>query len=55
VPGGARLAVFTVESQEKHDAFARLCAGEDLPAGRVRAGRVVWLVEPEAAGASPGR
>jgi 6-phosphogluconolactonase len=49
----ARLAVFTVVSEEKHDAFLRLCAGEDLPAGRVRAGRVVWLVDPEASGGSP--
>lgn len=46
----ARLALFTVVSEEKHDAFVRVCSGEDLPAGQVRAGRVVWLVDPEAAG-----
>jgi 6-phosphogluconolactonase len=48
--GRARLVLFTVASEEKREAFARLCAGEDLPASRVRAGRVVWLVDPPAAG-----
>jgi 6-phosphogluconolactonase len=50
----AHLALFTVASHEKHDAFARLCAGEDLPAARVRAERVVWLVDPAAAGTDTG-
>jgi len=28
-------------------------AGEDLPAGRVAAGEVVWLVDADAAGDTP--
>jgi 6-phosphogluconolactonase len=47
----ARLAVFTVSGAEKAAAFARVRAGEDLPGGRVAAGRVLWLVDPAAAGA----
>jgi 6-phosphogluconolactonase len=47
----ARLAVFTVSGAEKAAAFGRVRAGEDLPGGRVAAGRVLWLVDPEAAGA----
>jgi 6-phosphogluconolactonase len=46
----ARLVVFTVADKEKHDAFARIRAGEDLPAARVTAERVLWLVDPAAAG-----
>ncbi|MGI9118590.1 MAG: 6-phosphogluconolactonase [Acidimicrobiales bacterium] len=46
----ARLAVFTVSGAGKADAWASLCRGDDLPAARVRAGRVVWLVDPAAAG-----
>jgi 6-phosphogluconolactonase len=46
----ARLVVFTVADEEKHDAFARIRAGEDLPAARVTAERVLWLVDPAAAG-----
>jgi len=45
-----RLVVVTVEGRGKAEAFARLRAGEDLPANRVRAGRVVWLVDEAAAG-----
>jgi 6-phosphogluconolactonase len=47
------LVVFTVAGKEKRDAFARVRAGEDLPATHVRAaagGRVVWLVDPDVAG-----
>jgi 6-phosphogluconolactonase len=44
------LVVFTVAGESKADAFARVRAGEDLPAGRVTAARVVWLVDPPAAG-----
>lgn len=40
--------VFTVSGGSKRDAFARLVAGDDLPAGRVRAHEVVWLVDAEA-------
>jgi 6-phosphogluconolactonase len=45
----ARLAVFTVVGEEKRDALRRIIDGEDLPAARVRADRVVWLVDPTAA------
>ena len=48
----ARLALFTVAGEEKRDAFARVCGGADLPAARVRAGRVLWLVDPAACGAT---
>jgi 6-phosphogluconolactonase len=46
----ARLVVFTVAGEDKADAFARVCAGDALPAARVRAERVIWLVDPAAAG-----
>jgi 6-phosphogluconolactonase len=39
------LVVFTVAGEEKRDAFKRVRAGEDLPAARVAATRVVWLVD----------
>ena len=48
----ARLAVFTVAGEAKHDAFAALLTGEDLPAARVHAHRVLWLVDKAAAGQS---
>ncbi len=47
----ARLVVVTVSGAEKAPAWARLCRGEDVPAARIRAERVVWLVDPAAAGA----
>lgn len=43
----AQLAVVTVAGEEKRDAWARLQAGDDLPASRIRASRVIWLVSPE--------
>lgn len=46
----ARLVVFTVAGADKRDAFTRVRAGDDLPAGRVTADRVLWLVDPAAAG-----
>lgn len=46
----SRLVVFTVAGAAKRDAFTRIRAGEDLPAARVEADRVVWLVDPEAMG-----
>ncbi len=46
----ARLAVFTVAGASKASALAALERGEDLPAGRVRAGRTVWLVDGPAHG-----
>ena len=44
------LAVFTVAGADKRDAFARVRAGDDLPAAHVEATRVIWLVDPAAAG-----
>ncbi|MGD0393795.1 MAG: 6-phosphogluconolactonase [Acidimicrobiales bacterium] len=46
----ARLVVFTVSGPSKRGAFARLVAGADLPAARVTAGQVLWLVDADAAG-----
>jgi 6-phosphogluconolactonase/glucosamine-6-phosphate isomerase/deaminase len=47
----ARLAVVTVEGAEKREAFAAVRRGDpDKPATRIRADRVVWLVDPAAAG-----
>lgn len=43
----AQLAVVTVAGEEKRDAWRRLCAGDDLPAQRIAASRVLWLVAPE--------
>jgi 6-phosphogluconolactonase len=45
-----RTVVFTVAGAEKRDALDRIRAGEDLPAARVVADRVLWLVDPAAAG-----
>jgi 6-phosphogluconolactonase len=41
----ARHVVFTVEGEAKRDAWSRVRAGDDVPAARVAAGRVTWLVE----------
>jgi 6-phosphogluconolactonase len=46
----ARLVVFTVVGADKNELLARLLAGEHLPAGRVTAPEVRWLVDDEAAG-----
>jgi len=46
----SRLAVFTVAGEEKREILARVKADEDLPAARVRAERVVWLVDEAANG-----
>jgi len=46
----ARLVVFTVSGASKRAALRAVMAGEDLPAARVVAERVVWLVDEEAAG-----
>jgi len=45
----SRLAVFTVAGDEKRDALRRIKAGDDVPAARVSAARVIWLVDPAAA------
>lgn len=43
-----RTVVFTVAGEDKRDALARVAAGDDLPATRVRAPHVVWLVDEAA-------
>jgi 6-phosphogluconolactonase len=44
-----RLVVFTVSGSEKRDAMQAVYDGADLPAARVRAEHVVWLVDTAAA------
>jgi 6-phosphogluconolactonase len=46
----ARLVVFTVDGASKRAPLARIAGGADLPAARVTADEVVWLVDAEAAG-----
>jgi 6-phosphogluconolactonase len=46
----ARLVVFTVSGASKRETLARMVAGEELPAARVRADEVVWLVDAAATG-----
>jgi 6-phosphogluconolactonase len=43
-----RLVVFTVSGAGKRQALRRICEGEDLPAARVRARRVLWLCDAAA-------
>jgi 6-phosphogluconolactonase len=45
----ARLVIFTVAGESKRPALEAVMAGDDLPAARVRAGRVLWLVDRAAA------
>jgi 6-phosphogluconolactonase len=52
VINAARLAVFTVRGDEKRDAIAALRRGDDIPAARVDAARIVWLVDSAASGSS---
>jgi 6-phosphogluconolactonase len=46
----ADVAVVTVEGADKAEPWRRLQAGDDIPAARITAGEVVWLVDPAAAG-----
>ncbi len=46
----ARRVVVTVSGPSKADALARLAAGENLPASRIEADEVLWLVDAGAAG-----
>jgi 6-phosphogluconolactonase len=46
----ARLVVFTVSGESKRHALQRIMAGDDLPATRVRAAEIRWLVDPAAVG-----
>jgi 6-phosphogluconolactonase len=45
----ARLVLFTVAGAAKKPAMQAIVDGADLPAARVRAEKVIWLVDPEAA------
>lgn len=49
----ARLAVVTVAGEEKAEALAAVARGDDLPAARLRAERLVWLVDRAAASQLP--
>jgi len=42
--------VVTVEGAGKHEALARIIAGEDLPAARITGPDVLWLVDADALG-----
>jgi 6-phosphogluconolactonase len=47
----ARLVLVTVSGEEKREALARVRADDsDCPGSHIRADRVVWLVDPAAAG-----
>ncbi len=46
----AAAAMFLVTGEEKRPALRRLVAGDDIPATRVRANRVLALADPAAAG-----
>jgi 6-phosphogluconolactonase len=45
----ARLALVTVAGEAKAEALAAVARGEDLPAARIAAESVLWLVDPAAA------
>ena len=45
----ARLAVVTVAGSEKAEALAAVASRDDLPASRIAAARVLWLVDRDAA------
>jgi 6-phosphogluconolactonase len=49
----ARLAVFTVAGDTKRQAMDELLAGRDIPAARVRARAIRWLVDEAAMGTDP--
>jgi 6-phosphogluconolactonase/glucosamine-6-phosphate isomerase/deaminase len=47
----ARLVLVTVAGEDKREALARVAAGDEaLPATHIRAGHVLWIVDPTAAG-----
>jgi 6-phosphogluconolactonase len=48
----ARLVVFTVAGAAKRPALERVRGGDDVPAARVRAAEIIWLVDRAAAGAA---
>lgn len=48
--GRARRVVVTVSGESKHQVWAEMEAGADVPAARVRAAEVVWIVDHDTAG-----
>jgi len=46
----ARRVVFTVSGESKRDVWAEMTAGADVPATRVKAAEIVWIVDHAAAG-----
>ncbi len=46
----ARRVVFTVSGQSKRDVWAQMEAGTDVPATRVRAAEITWIVDHDTAG-----
>jgi 6-phosphogluconolactonase len=49
----ARLVVVTVEGEAKAEALAAVARGDDVPAARIEAERVIWLVDEAAASLLP--
>lgn len=49
VLSAVRVAVFLVSGEEKRDALRRMMAGEDIPANRVKAGRIAIVADEAAA------
>ena len=49
----ARLVVVTVEGEAKAEALAAVDRGDDVPAARIEAERVIWLVDEAAASLLP--
>ncbi|HEX7133401.1 MAG TPA: 6-phosphogluconolactonase [Iamia sp.] len=49
----ARLVVVTVEGEAKAEALAAVARGDDVPAAKIDAERVVWLVDEPAASLLP--
>lgn len=49
----ARLVVVTVEGEAKAEALAAVDRGDDVPAARIEAERVLWLVDEAAASLLP--
>jgi len=45
----ARMVVVTVAGEEKADALARVARGDDVPAARLTADRIIWLADAAAA------
>jgi 6-phosphogluconolactonase len=46
----ARRVVFTVAGESKREAWEKVTSGADIPANRVRAPEIIWIVDHAAAG-----